>query len=101
MTTTLITGIGELATNDPARAEQGGLLGLVHDAAVVVEGRTVAWVGQAVDAPAADVQVDPDQRHDRLLAHHVALADIRQLDHSEGALSSVAWVTSSPARADA
>ena len=62
MTTTLITGIGELATNDPARAEQGGLLGLVHDAAVVVEGRTVAWVGQAVDAPAADVQVDAGGR---------------------------------------
>ena len=62
MTTTLITGIGELATNDPARAEQGGLLGLVHDAAVVVEGRTIAWVGPAVDAPAADLQVDAGGR---------------------------------------
>ena len=29
MTTTVITGIGELVTNDPARADQGGLLGLV------------------------------------------------------------------------
>ena len=29
MSTTVITGIGELVTNDPARAEQGGLLGLV------------------------------------------------------------------------
>ena len=32
MSTTLITGIGELVTNDPARAEQSGLLGLVTDA---------------------------------------------------------------------
>ena len=58
MTTTLITGIGELATNDPARAEQGGLLGLVHDAAVVVEGSRIAWVGPAAEAPDADAQVD-------------------------------------------
>ena len=62
MTTTLITGIGELATNDPARQEQGGLLGLVHDAAVVVEGSRVAWVGPADEAPAADVQVDAGGR---------------------------------------
>lgn len=62
MSTTLITGIGELVTNDPARAEDGGLLGLVHDAAVVVEGSRVAWVGQAAEAPAADVQVDAGGR---------------------------------------
>ena len=59
---TVITGIGELTTNDPARAEQGGLLGLVSDAAVVLEGRRVAWVGPAADAPAADVQVDAGGR---------------------------------------
>jgi imidazolonepropionase len=59
---TVITGIGELATNDPARAEQGGLLGLVPDAAVVVEGSRIAWVGPAADAPAADVQVDAGGR---------------------------------------
>ncbi len=62
MSTTVITGIGELATNDPARAEQGGLLGLVHDAAVVVEGSTIAWVGPAAEAPAADVHVDAGGR---------------------------------------
>ena len=45
MSTTLITGIGELVTNDPARAEQGGLLGLLADAAVVVDGSRIAWVG--------------------------------------------------------
>lgn len=62
MSTTVITGIGELATNDPARVEQGGLLGLVHDAAVVVEGSRIAWVGPAAEAPAADVQVDAGGR---------------------------------------
>ena len=62
MTTTVITGIGELVTNDPARAQQGGLLGLLSDAAVVVEGSRIAWVGPAVEAPAADVQVDAGGR---------------------------------------
>jgi imidazolonepropionase len=55
MTSTLVTGIGELVTNDPTR---DGLLGLVTDAAVVVEGDHVAWVGPAVDAPAADASYD-------------------------------------------
>jgi imidazolonepropionase len=62
MSTTVITGIGELATNDPARAEQGGLLGLLHDAAVVVEGGRVAWIGPSAEAPDADVQVDAGGR---------------------------------------
>lgn len=62
MTTTVITGIGELVTNDPARREQGGLLGLLRDAAVVVEGSRIAWVGPAVDAPDADVRVDAGGR---------------------------------------
>lgn len=55
MTSTVITGIGELVTNDPAR---DGLLGLVADAAVVVEGSRVAWVGPAAEAPAGDEQYD-------------------------------------------
>jgi imidazolonepropionase len=62
VTSTLITGIGELATNDPAHAEQGGLLGLLTDAAIVVEGSRIAWVGPAADAPACDVQVDAGGR---------------------------------------
>ncbi len=55
MSSTLITGIAELVTNDPAR---GGPLGLVRDAAVVVEGEHVAWVGPATEAPAADASYD-------------------------------------------
>ena len=55
MTTTLITNIGELVTNDPGADD---LLGVVADAAVVIEGGAVAWVGRAVDAPDADERVD-------------------------------------------
>jgi imidazolonepropionase len=55
MTSTAITGIGELVTNDP---DADDLLGAIRDAALVVEGTTVVWVGTSADAPAADVQVD-------------------------------------------
>ena len=59
MTTTVITNIGELVTNDP---EADDLLGAIHHAALVVEGGHVAWVGPATDAPAADEQVDAGGR---------------------------------------
>lgn len=59
MTSTVITNIGELVTNDPGRE---GLLGVVTDAAVVVEGSTVAWVGPAAKAPAGDQHVDAGGR---------------------------------------
>ncbi len=49
----LITGIGELVTNDPETGD-GSPLGLVRDAAVVVDGTGVRWVGGAAQAPAAD-----------------------------------------------
>lgn len=51
MTTELLTGIAELTTNDP---RFDGVTGRLHDAAVVLDGETIAWVGAAVDAPAAD-----------------------------------------------
>lgn len=53
---TLITGIAELTTND----EQNG--GRLRDAAVVLEGDRVAWVGAAAAAPAADHRVDAGGR---------------------------------------
>ena len=51
MGSTVITGIAELTTND---AE----LGRVTDAALVLDGERVAWVGPAGTAPAADERVD-------------------------------------------
>ena len=56
MTSLLLTGIAELVTNDPAH--DGTPLGLLHDAAVVVEGRLVVWVGPRGQAPAADTAHD-------------------------------------------
>jgi imidazolonepropionase len=52
----VITNIGELITNDPSVGE--GLLGVVRDAAVVIEDGRIAWVGAAGDAPAADEAYD-------------------------------------------
>ncbi|MFF4773645.1 imidazolonepropionase [Microtetraspora fusca] len=57
MTTTLLTGIAELVTNDPS-AGDGSPLGVLHDAAVVVEGGRVAWIGPAARAPEADLRRD-------------------------------------------
>ncbi|MDH4159147.1 MAG: imidazolonepropionase, partial [Actinomycetota bacterium] len=57
MTSTLLTGIGELVTNDPTLGD-GSALGLLPDAAVVVEAGVVQWVGAAGTAPDADEQVD-------------------------------------------
>jgi imidazolonepropionase len=49
----LITGIGELTTNDgPA----------MTDAALVLDGDRVAWVGPAAEAPAADTATDVEGR---------------------------------------
>ena len=59
MTSTLIHHIGELVTNDPAR---DGLLGIVEDAALVIEGSTIAWVGASADAPQADEAYDAGGR---------------------------------------
>lgn len=53
---TLITGIGELVTNDPA--VDGTPLGILTDAAVVVEADRIAWVGRASAAPDADDRRD-------------------------------------------
>ncbi|MEO9139989.1 MAG: imidazolonepropionase [Jatrophihabitans sp.] len=52
MTATLVVGIGELVTNDPA--VDGTPLGVRHDAAVAVEGGVIVWVGPRSKAPAAD-----------------------------------------------
>jgi imidazolonepropionase len=53
MTSLLLRHIGELVTNDPTLGD-GSQLGLLTDAALVVEGGRVAWVGPSAAAPAAD-----------------------------------------------
>ncbi|MEU8224419.1 imidazolonepropionase [Kribbella sp. NPDC048915] len=55
MTSVLLTNIGSLVTNDPAH---GGPLGEIQDAAIVLDGGTVAWTGRRQDAPAADSALD-------------------------------------------
>ena len=57
MSSLLVTGIGQLVTNDLA-AGDGSPLGILANAALVVEGRRVAWVGPAASAPAADTAYD-------------------------------------------
>ena len=59
--TTVITGIGALVTNSPSFGD-GSPLGLVRDAAVVLHGDRVAWVGDTRAAPAADTHVDAEGR---------------------------------------
>lgn len=61
MTTTLVTHIGSLVTNDPALGD-GSPLGLIENAAVVIDGETIAWVGPADGAPAADSAFDAQGR---------------------------------------
>ncbi|MFD9909165.1 imidazolonepropionase [Streptomyces sp. NPDC059063] len=57
-TTTVITNISSLVTNDPALGE--GPLGVVKDAAVVLDGPNVAWVGPTHKAPQADASYDAE-----------------------------------------
>ena len=49
MTRTLFTNIGQLVTNDPRRGTGADRateqLGLIHDAALVVDGDSITWVG--------------------------------------------------------
>ncbi|MFD6112884.1 imidazolonepropionase [Streptomyces yangpuensis] len=61
MTTTAITNIGSLVTNDPAVGD-GSPLGLIENAAVVIDGDRIAWVGPAAQAPAADERFDAQGR---------------------------------------
>ncbi|MFF0108257.1 imidazolonepropionase [Streptomyces hirsutus] len=69
MSSTAITGIATLVTNDPSLGggsprsgtfESGGgsPLGLLRDAAVVIDGDRVVWTGESSKAPATDHRVD-------------------------------------------
>jgi imidazolonepropionase len=58
--TTALLNIGSLVTNDPALGD--GMLGLIPDAAVVIEDGRIAWVGRSSDAPAASFATDLEGR---------------------------------------
>ncbi|MFD5502916.1 imidazolonepropionase [Streptomyces sp. NPDC127061] len=61
MTTTAITNIASLVTNDPSlRADSP--LGTIRDAAVVIEGDRIVWTGESSKAPATDNAVDAGGR---------------------------------------
>ena len=59
MSSTLVTGIGELLTCDGLSPD---LLGVRHDAALITEGGRIAWVGDACNAPEADRRLDVEGR---------------------------------------
>jgi imidazolonepropionase len=55
VSSTVITGIGELVTCDSTSAD---LLGIRSNAAVVIEENLIGWIGPAAEAPAADTKID-------------------------------------------
>jgi len=57
VTATLIDGIGQLVTCDPGLGDASPL-GVVTDAALVVQRDRVAWAGPSAEAPPADTSVD-------------------------------------------
>jgi imidazolonepropionase len=58
---TVITNIATLITNDPSLSDTDPL-GTVRNAAVVIEGDRVVWTGEASKAPATDNRVDAGGR---------------------------------------
>lgn len=61
MTTTALTNIASLVTNDPSLGDKSPL-GLILDAAVVIEGDRIVWTGESSKAPATDNAVDAGGR---------------------------------------
>ena len=59
MSSTVITGIGELVTCDGTGPDR---LGIKRDAAVLIDDNLIAWIGAAAEAPAADTRIDIEGR---------------------------------------
>ncbi len=55
-----LTGIGSLITNDPSIGE--GPLGIVRDAAILIDGNRIAWVGPARELDSSVPAVDLESR---------------------------------------
>ena len=60
-TTTAITNIATLVTNDPSLGDSSPI-GLIQDAAVVIDGDRIVWVGESSKAPATDNALDAGGR---------------------------------------
>ncbi|MSO43359.1 MAG: imidazolonepropionase [Candidatus Planktophila sp.] len=58
MTSTLIKNIGQLVTNDPSH--DGSKLGLIKDAALLIEDGVIAWAGANADAPTHHIKKSID-----------------------------------------
>ena len=54
MTSTLITNIGQLVTNDPTH--DGTKLGLIKEGALLIEDGVIAWAGPTADAPTKQIK---------------------------------------------
>ncbi|MEW2493998.1 imidazolonepropionase [Streptomyces nodosus] len=61
MSSTVITNIASLVTNDPSLGDTTPL-GLIQDAALVVDGDRVVWIGESSKSPATDNRVDAGGR---------------------------------------
>ncbi|HLM20696.1 MAG TPA: imidazolonepropionase [Propionibacteriaceae bacterium] len=59
MSSTAVTGIGELVTCDNSDPD---LLGIRSKAALIVDDGLIAWIGPATDVPSADSKIDVDGR---------------------------------------
>lgn len=57
MSSTVVTGIGELITNDSTLGD-GSILGALRDAALLIEDGKVAWIGSSKGAPSADHAIE-------------------------------------------
>jgi imidazolonepropionase len=60
----LLRDIGELVTNEPAPDREGGALGIIRDAAILVEGEHVAWVGPSAHLPDLAARLGRDDRRE-------------------------------------
>jgi len=59
MTTRVVVNIGELTTNDPRFGDET-VMGRARDAAVVLDGERVLWIGPSAKAPDADELIDAE-----------------------------------------
>jgi imidazolonepropionase len=55
VSSTVVTGIGELVTCDGSGPDR---LGILPDAALVVQDELIVWIGPAARSPVADTMID-------------------------------------------